>query len=77
MRPHTIVYTKSGFKEAPHPRALFLSYLYLYALSDRLSDHSASDHSGSECEAVANATTSDGRGPAVLLADLSVVHVAT
>ena len=41
VRPHTVC-TKSGFKEAPHPRALFLSYLYLYALSDRLSDHSAS-----------------------------------
>ena len=49
--------------------------LYLYALSDRLSDHSDSDHSGSECEAVANATTSDGCGAA--FAHLVLGYIAT
>ena len=50
-------------------------YLYLYALSDRLSDHSDSDHCGSECEAVANATTSDGCGAA--FAHLVLGYIAT
>ena len=54
--------TRRTCSEPLEERVVMACYLYLYALSDRLSDHSDSDHSGSECEAVARATTSDGRG---------------
>ena len=56
-------------------RVLMACKLYLYALSDRLSDHSDSDHSGSEYQAVANATTSDGSGAA--FAHLVLGYIAT
>ena len=67
--------TRRTCSEPLEERVVMACYLYLYALSDRLSDHSDSDHSGSECQAVANATTSDGCGAA--FAHLVLGYIAT
>ena len=71
----TVVNAPDRCSEPLEERVLMACKLYLYAPSDRLSDHSDSDHSGSECQAVANATTSDGCGAA--FAHLVLGYIAT